>query len=229
MINLASELDISPKNSTYSFQRRSEGRQHIHPLINSKRGSGCGTCSRQPLHLQQRSPHQTRQEQDLAVAASRFTWRQECAKSSPVCRGDGGVGSPAATEPTGPDESLSSCPHAQSKGSAICSLLIPRQATYHLDPADPSVPPPHSFSVLLSATPSFLSADSSRCSPCFIRDGRKGVLTFHFLRALAYGFILAHTLTQTKTHCNLSSAGNSLPRLNLSLRLPLPPPPAPRP
>lgn len=103
--------------------------------------------------------------------------------------GDVGGGDPRATEPTGPDESLPSRPHAQSKGSAICSLLIPRQATYHLDPADPAVPPPRSFSVLLSSTPSFLSADSSRCSPCFIRDGRKGVLTFHFPRALEYGFI----------------------------------------
>lgn len=94
---------------------------------------------------------------------------------------------------------LSPRPHAQSKGSAICSLLIPRQATYHLDPADPAVPPPRFFSVLLSSTPSFLSADSSRGSPCFIRDGRKGVLTFHFPRALEYGFIPAHSLAQTVT------------------------------
>lgn len=204
MINLAGELDISQKK--HLFFSAPLGRQHIHPLIKSKRVSGCGTCSRQPLHLHQRSPHQTRQEQDLPVPASRFTWRQECAKSSAVSRGDGGVGGPPATEPTGPDESLPSRPHAQSKGSAICSLLIPRQATYHLDPADPFEPPPRSLSVLLSSTPSFLSADSSRSSSCFIRDGRKGVLTFHFLCALAYGFIPANQ----NTYCNLSSAGESL-------------------
>lgn len=140
-----------------------------------------------------------------------------------MSRRDGGVGSRWATEPTGPDESLPSRPHAQSKGSAICSLLIPRQATYHLDPADPSAPPPRSFSVFLSSTPSFLSADSSRCSPCFIRDGRKGVLTFHFLRALAYGFIPAHALAQAKTRTVTSPATEPLSASLCLLSLFLPP------
>lgn len=175
------------------------GKQHIHPLIKARGAQGVEhvlgnlfTFSNAHLITQDRSkilPYPPPGSRGGRNALNPLQYG-----------GDVGDGSgPRATEPTGPDESLPSRLHAQSKGSAICSLLIPRQATYHLDLADPAVPPPRSFSVLLSSTPSFLSADSSRCSPCFIRNGRKGVLTFHFPRALEYGFIPAHALAQTKT------------------------------
>lgn len=201
MTNLAGALDISQKKKkSRSFFSPPVGKQRIHPLIKARGAQGVERVLGNLFTFS--NAHLIRQDRSKISSYPPPGSRGGRNALNPLqYGGDVGGGGPRATEPTGPDESLPSRPHAQSKGSAICSLLIPRQATYHLDLADPAVPPPRSFSVLLYSTPSFLSADSSRCSPCFIRDGRKGVLTFHFPPALEYGFIpvLAQTKTRTVT------------------------------
>lgn len=89
-----------------------------------------------------------------------------------------------------------------SKGSSICFLLIPQQATYHLHPGDPDclLHPPCSSPSLSSffsfCTPSF--QDSIHLISCmFYTPQLKRFVDISFYCALKYGFASAHTHKHT--------------------------------
>lgn len=113
------------------------------------------------------------------------------------------------------DKSLPFCIHTPtlSKGSAICSLLIPQQATYHLHPRDPVclLHPPCSSPSLLPPTPSFLSPIHLVLF-MFYTQQLKRFVDISFSCVLEYGFI--HTYTHGQTFSNLlltATLGNNPP------------------